>query len=255
MTFRAKRGILITNYQDNIFLSNQNHVQYAYLIGGNRNVKPDDILKIYIPLVKFIGNIFGENAEVVLHDIRHLEKSIIALSDHTLTGRKIGGTITDFALGLIHDKEYERRDSITNYTGKMKGDNRTFRSSTYFIKDDEGNLIGMFCINVDITPYLRVRQQLDSMLMFDSNADTLNADQKKEEESFASSFEEVLGQMVCTALGDYAVDAAHMTIEEKKQVVATLQGKGAFLLKGAVGEVAQALDVSEQTIYRYLKEI
>ena len=46
-----------------------------------------------------------------------------------------------------------------------------------------------------------------------------------------------------------------MTIEEKKQVVATLQGKGAFLLKGAVGEVAQALDVSEQTVYRYLKEI
>ncbi len=215
----------------------------------------DDILQMYIPFVKFIGKVFGENAEVVLHDIRHLEKSIIALSDHTLTGRKLGGTITDFALGLIHGKEYEHRDYITNYTGKMKEDGRIFRSSTYFIKDEDKNLIGMFCINIDISPYLRVRQQLDGMLMFSGTTAIQDGEDQEQRESFASSFEEMLSQMVQTAMGDYAVDASRMAIEEKKQVVATLQGKGAFLLKGAVGEVAQALDVSEQTVYRYLKEI
>ena len=44
-----------------------------------------------------------------------------------------------------------------------------------------------------------------------------------------------------------------MTTEEKKEIVEELNAKGVFLLKGTVAEVAQRLDVSEQTIYRYLK--
>ena len=45
-----------------------------------------------------------------------------------------------------------------------------------------------------------------------------------------------------------------MLPEEKRQVVANLNQKGAFFLKGAVGLVARRLGVSEQTIYRYLRE-
>ena len=40
---------------------------------------------------------------------------------------------------------------------------------------------------------------------------------------------------------------------EKKEVVDALNDRGVFLLKGVVSEVASRLDVSEQTIYRYLK--
>ena len=41
--------------------------------------------------------------------------------------------------------------------------------------------------------------------------------------------------------------------DEKKDVVDALDAHGVFLLKGIVSEVAPSLDVSEQTIYRYLK--
>ena len=46
-----------------------------------------------------------------------------------------------------------------------------------------------------------------------------------------------------------------MLPEEKRQVVAQLSQRGFFNLKGAVSIVAKRLDVSEQTVYRYLKEI
>jgi predicted transcriptional regulator YheO len=44
-----------------------------------------------------------------------------------------------------------------------------------------------------------------------------------------------------------------MTPEEKKELVDALNDRGVFLLKGVVSEVADRLEVSEQTIYRYLK--
>ncbi len=45
-----------------------------------------------------------------------------------------------------------------------------------------------------------------------------------------------------------------MSVDEKTCVVKHLYDKGAFNLKGAVVEVAKALQVSEPTIYRYLNK-
>ena len=42
--------------------------------------------------------------------------------------------------------------------------------------------------------------------------------------------------------------------EEKIRVVKYLQDKGTFKVKGAIALVADKLDVSEPTIYRYLKK-
>ena len=43
-------------------------------------------------------------------------------------------------------------------------------------------------------------------------------------------------------------------VAEKRRFVALLSQKGGFLLKGAVSRAASALGVSEQTVYRYLKD-
>ncbi len=46
-----------------------------------------------------------------------------------------------------------------------------------------------------------------------------------------------------------------MTMDEKKYIVKKLEEKGVFRLKGVVAEVADCLEVSDQTVYRYLKEL
>lgn len=61
----------------------------------------DEIIKSWIPMVEFIARTYGENCEVILHDLRDLDKSIVAIKNNHITGRQIGGTITDFALKLI----------------------------------------------------------------------------------------------------------------------------------------------------------
>lgn len=46
-----------------------------------------------------------------------------------------------------------------------------------------------------------------------------------------------------------------MTTEERTRIVAELERRGAFMVRGAVEIVAQRLDVSRFTIYGYLKQI
>ena len=55
------------------------------------------------------------------------------------------------------------------------------------------------------------------------------------------------------AIRDRGVEPGRMTVEEKRGVVEELDRKGNFLLRGAVGAVARRLEVSEQTVYRYLR--
>ena len=50
------------------------------------------------------------------------------------------------------------------------------------------------------------------------------------------------------------VHAERLKVEEKIRVVKYLQDKGTFKVKGAIALVADKLDVSEPTIYRYLKK-
>jgi len=42
---------------------------------------------------------------------------------------------------------------------------------------------------------------------------------------------------------------------EKKQIIKELNEKGIFRIKGGIAEVCRHLQISEATLYRYLKDI
>ena len=60
------------------------------------------------------------------------------------SGRSIGSSLTDFALQVKSNKEYETQDYLVNYRAKAQG--KEFVASTYYIKN-KGRLIGMLCLN------------------------------------------------------------------------------------------------------------
>lgn len=134
-------------------------------------MKNRDKLKKYIPLVEFISKVLGENSEVVLHDIKNPDNSIVAIENGSISGRKINGPLTDLALKIIKDKSYKDKNYICNYKGNSKG-NKIFRSSSYFLKDDNKELIGMICVNTDISDILKARDVLNKFI---------NTDEEKKE--------------------------------------------------------------------------
>jgi predicted transcriptional regulator YheO len=210
---------------------------------------PDQILESYIPMVDFIANVFGENCEVVLHDLRKIDNSIIAIQNNHITGRTLNDTITDFALDIIHKEKHKKNNFICNYTGKTNNEQKSVRASTFFIRDQTENLIGMLCTNVDITSLMNTRRFIDKLIIDDGIDDT------KEQENFSLSINEHVSLMISETLADLGTEPLRMTMKEKKQIVKQLEQKGVFRLKGVIGEVAKALEVSEQTVYRYLQEL
>lgn len=206
-------------------------------------------LRRYLPLVNFLAEICGPHAEVVLHDVTEKEHSLVAIRNGQLSGREVGAPMTDFAGHLLRHGEHERCDYMTNYLGKAGSNGKFLKSSTFFIRDDEGEIIGMLGINTDLTALSQAHMLLGQLLAVDSVSEPQASSADEREYTVNEMVHSVMEQILQT----YAVDPSRMTTEEKKDVVEMLNDKGVFLLKGTVYEVAQRLEVSEQTIYRYLK--
>ena len=201
------------------------------------------ILNSFIPLVEFLSQVLGSYCEIVLHDVTEAQESIIAISDKNMTGRKKGGTMSPVAqkvLELNQDQNYV----INNMEKALQG--KDIRSNTYFIKDSGGRMIGMLCVNIDISAPLALRKLLDDLIAFPADL---------EPSSTSSNLEDYVLLIINEALRYSAISPVRMTPDEKKAVIKQLNEKGVFRIKGGVSEVCLHLQISEATLYRYLKDI
>lgn len=212
---------------------------------------PEEKLRSYIPLVDFIAEIACPGSEVVLHDVRNKERSLVAIRNEQISGRNIGEPMTDFAAKLLKQGEQKEINYITNYIGNSGSNGKFLKASTYFIRNDCGEIIGMLGINTDLSTFTKMHRMLTRMLAVEDVLSDCKESTSTKDKDF--SVKEMVESVIEQVLNTYAIDVSHMTGEEKKEVVEILNEKGVFLLKGTIAEVAQRLDVSEQTIYRYLK--
>ncbi len=128
---------------------------------GARGTNP--IVESYIPLVEFLGAAVGPNCELVLHDLDDPENSIIAIANGHISGRVVGGPVTNFALWFMRQAEQTRVPSLTGYKS-VNSEGRTCRSSSYFIRDERGDLRGMLCINADVTEIVNIRDAVERFM-------------------------------------------------------------------------------------------
>jgi len=210
----------------------------------------DKILRKYIPIVEFLGKALGSRGEIVLHDVLNLENSVVAIANGEVSNRQIGAPATDLVLRVLKNNKHEKRNYICNYTGTLStGD--TVKSSTYFIKNDEGEIIGMLCINIDMSNLVNIKNLVDGLLDL---ADHVTKDEGISE-TFTLTSSDLTLKSIDSVVKSSDISPERMSYEEKLQVIEKLNEEGIFLIKGAVSESARALKVSEASIYRYLGKI
>ena len=217
-------------------------------------------LDAYIPIVEFLGKALGEHCEIVLHDVSNPEHSIVAIANGHLSGRHIGGSLTDLVLKLLRQEKKDQVPYVVNYHGKGST-GHVFRSSSYFIKDGDGEVIGVLCMNYDVQPYLKARAALDKEILLGLQADDFSAAEQAETKSGAvfetlyKTAGDAIDSMIDKRLAPYSVEPKRLSMEERIQVIHDLNDDGLFLLKGGISTLAEKLGVSEPTIYRYLQRI
>ena len=219
-------------------------------------MQPKKLLETYIPLVNFMADIIGPHCEVLLHDVTDVQNSVVAIRNGYMSGRRIGCPLTDFGLELLEKKAYLNQNAVVNYLSRTANGEK-LRSSTYFIKDENNELIGMLCVNILLSPDGAVVKDLADKLMnvlLTNNlpANSAAAEEEKVVESLQSSIEKVVDSAVEKIISQYDMPVERMSSDEKTAIVQNLNANGIFKIKGAITKVASKLQTSESTIYRYL---
>ena len=66
---------------------------------------------------------------------------------------------------------------------------------------------------------------------------------------------DAIESMIDKRLAEYPVEPKRLSMKERIQVSHDLNEDGLFLLKGGISALAERLEVSEPTVYRYLQRI
>ena len=223
----------------------------------------EQMLRQYTVLVEYLGATLGPDYEVVLHEILPETSRVAAIANGTISGRDVGAPITNAALRMIMQKQYETSDYNLNYTGQL-ANGKTIRSSTMFIKDG-GKLVGLLCINFDDSRYRAISDHIlklchPDLFVTDVLAQPLSESEddisaRSSPEKFRNSADAVALDAINRELERMGVTPGHLTHSERLQVITSLESAGIFLLKGAIKSAAAALGCSTASIYRYLSQI
>lgn len=209
-------------------------------------------LERYLPIAAFLSAVCGDHYEVILHDVSDPETSVMAIFNGHLSGRKVGDPMTELARRLVRDEVYRDRDFVSNYEGRTRSGKR-FVSSTYFIKED-GELLGLICVNHDVSDLTAMASHLQSLLAAFSVPGQVPP-QAPYTEELDDSIPELSTTLIHNTVLRQGVPAGRMTTQEKESLIEALERQGVFSTKGSVGQVARELDISEPTVYRYLRRI
>ncbi|MFV0563970.1 helix-turn-helix transcriptional regulator [Malaciobacter mytili] len=205
----------------------------------------------FITIADFLSEVLGPNTEIVLHNLTNYEESIVHIINGHISNRKIGDSITDLVLEFIENESKGNQQYVCNYNSKnING--KLLYSSTYFIRDENNTIVGALCLNSDYEKVEKSLSFLSSLLPNYVEKKSLKTDIK---ENLTSNLKELTLNKIDTIINQFEVPANRMTTKEKTEVIQTLNSSGIFNTRGAVQKVAQRLNMSEPSIYRYINKI
>lgn len=226
----------------------------------------EQMLRQYTVLVEYLGATLGPDYEVVLHEILPETSRVAAIANGTISGRDVGAPITNAALRMIMQKQYETSDYNLNYTGQL-ANGKTIRSSTMFIKDG-GKLVGLLCINFDDSRFHEISDAILKLIhpddfvhhhYFPVDAPAKQPMQPQHAaavpaEHFQSDMNSLMEELFETVTKSVNVPLDRLTQAERTRIIAQLHEQGMFELRGAVQFTVKKLSCSQASIYRYIKK-
>lgn len=190
---------------------------------------------------------FGADCEVAVHDLRTPTASLVHLANGQVTGRKLGAPIRDLILKVIPELT-PGSDVVGTYATDLP-DGRRLKSSTCILRDSADRPVVALCINLDVSKLRDGFGAIESLARIDDESVEDYTERTPRDVPHASDMMDHLVANVVSHFGP----SERMSKQDRLRAVAFLDEKGAFLIKGAVPLVAEALGVSEPSVYRYLE--
>ncbi len=203
------------------------------------------------PLLEFLSVFLGTEIEIVLSDA--IEKKVVFFLNPANKSLKLGQALNPIEDKFISEKTYNDTNSVNNYRS-FSTDNNRLRSSTFFIKNDSEVLIGLLTINLSVEKYIDLRDVIEKLI----NGENEKHEEKLDKifyESYEPSFEEMMSNTISEEISKLSVPPERLTLDEKMEIIRSLDKRGTFLIKGSVSELAKAFKTTDTTIYRYITKL
>lgn len=216
------------------------------------------LLDMYKSLIKFLSFVLSDCYEIVLYWTDNGSSYYLAgIENGSVSGRTINSPISDYGLSLIHDKVFKEKDFVTHFKS-ITNHNIPLTSFSYFIKDNNKNLLGILAINYDNSNDLNSIHRLEEIRNYIIQRSNSLANNYHKEKPVAVTAPQLLTDEIDNIVYDMVSpdilrQGISLSQELKIDIVRELNHKGLFSVKGAVNKVANLLNVSEPSIYRYLK--
>jgi predicted transcriptional regulator YheO len=206
-----------------------------------------DLFSVLLHIADGLAELFGASCEVVIHDLSNPTRSVVHVSNGQVTNRKIGEGIRDMAMVLRSPRF--KNDTLSNYISQTN-DGRVIKCMTTVIRDAQGDIVGAFCLNLDLGRLQHARSVLDEL----TQGQPLESPEEETPIHDQDVFS-ILRHIIRQTISETGVPVQAMDREVKIRIVGFLEERKVFRIKGAVDYLAEQLGVSRYTIYNYLEEV
>jgi len=196
-------------------------------------------------IAKGLAAQFGSNCEVVVHEIsdRSAESSIVAIENGHVTGRKVGDGPSHVVLEQLGKPRHDMEDQLCYLTRTPDG--KVLKSSSIYIRDDDGNISAIFSINYDISALTMAEEAIRTMVHVDNAA-------RKEPERITLNVSDLLDDLIRQADELVGKPVALMSKEDKIKAIQFLGRNGAMLITKSGDKISRHFGISKYTLYSYL---
>ena len=203
-----------------------------------------ELLPLISQFMTLIEKQFGNKCEIVLSASDEGQMRIVDIRNGTVTGRNVGdkggGTGLEVTAGVSVDGD--RYNYITTIR-----DGRILRSSTMYLRNEEGKDIASVSINLDITDTMQMEGFLRQYNKFEQNMGDQN-------EAAVSDVSSLLDQLIKMGQQKVGKPPEEMSKSEKVEFIRFLDEKGAFLITKSGERICELLEISKFTFYSYLEK-
>ena len=195
---------------------------------------------------KALAGQFGKNCEIVIHKIApdHSGSEIVFIENGEISGRKLGDGPSHVVLKQLAGAEESGADHVGYLTRSPDG--KLLKSSTVFIRDEEGKVCAIFSINYDISLLSAARDALGGLIL------PLDAD-GAEPERIPQNVTELLDDLIRQADRLIGKPPTLMSKEEKIRAIRFLDANGALLITRSGDKISKHFQISKYTLYSYLE--
>lgn len=192
---------------------------------------------------------FGSSCEIAIHDLKtkDLEKSIVYIENGHVSNRQTGDGPSGIVLETLQSDPSTIHDKLSYLTKTEDG--RILKSSTFYIRDDDGSISYIFSLNYDITAFTAASTAIPSLIATKDKLPDLTGDSPRQ---ITHNVNELLDLLIEQAVAKVGKPVAMMNKDDKVAVVQYLDHAGAFLITKSGDKVSSYLGISKFTLYSYM---